>query len=108
MKYAEAVKKLSTDKPRENYLLLTFGYGNKVILPYKDGSTLLSMFLGAEKFLDDYGKPKRIVEFDKESITCQVMPHQEYRRLKLAALLQITPEELKEYEEQEANKPPET
>ena len=84
-------------------MLVTLGYNDHWVLPYKDGAALMLALNSAEKYSDEYRKPKRIVEFDRNSVTCQIMPYQEYQRIKIAALLNILPEELEEFANKEAD-----
>lgn len=96
MEITEAIKKVRTEKPRENYMVFELSYDNKFLLPHKDGVALLSALATAEKLHDRYGDPKRIVELDRDQIVIKAMSYQEYERYKIAALLNITPEEVKE------------
>lgn len=97
MDYKEAVKKVQAKKPKENLLLVTLGYDNKILLPHKDGIALLAALNSAEQFNDPYGKPHSITEMDRSKITIAQMSHEEYERYKIAALLGITVEEVKEH-----------
>ena len=104
MELAEAIKKVKAEKPQENFMVLEFSYNNKFLVPHKDGVAIMAALANAEKLIESYGDPKRIVEIDREHITTRFMAHTEYQRFKLAALLNITPTEVKEMMEA-ANKP---
>ena len=96
MDYKEAVKKVQTRKAKENFLLFTLGYDNKVVLPYKDGIALLAAFSNAEQFNDPYNKQHSIGELDRSKISTTTLSQEEYERYKIAALLNMTLEEVKE------------
>ena len=95
MDYAEALKKVSAIKPKENYMLIQLAYDVKLILPYKDGVAFMSALNNAEQMKEPYNEQHRITEFDRASITAVVMSNAEYIRFKIAALLGVKPEEVK-------------
>ena len=107
MDYAEAVKKVRAEKPKDNFMVIKFDqdYSSGIVLPHKDGVALLSTLANAEKLVDRYSEPKRIGEINRDHVTTMSMSHQEYERFKIAALLDITPDEVKEIQEA-ANKQP--
>lgn len=95
MDYKEALEKVQGGKPRDNYMLVTLGYSNKFILPYKDGVTLMATLAHAEQLHEPYNEQHRIGEIERGSITTNVMAHDEYIRFKVAALLGVSPDEVK-------------
>jgi hypothetical protein len=70
-----------------NYMILTFGYGHKVILPYKDAIVLLGALEKGEMLSESYGKETTIKDFDKDSVTVAFMGFQEYAEIKLKSIL---------------------
>lgn len=106
MELTEALKKVRAEKPKENFMLLEFSYNNKIIVPHKDGVAVLNALVNAERYQDDYNKPRRVVEVERDQFRSTALSYAEYERLKLAALLNLTPEEVKELMELQ-NKPPE-
>ncbi len=100
----EAIKKVRTEKPKDNLMVLEFGYDHKIILPHKDGSTILAALLNAERLRESYGDPTRVTELERDMVKIQTMSYAEYERIKVAALLHLTPNEVKEMMEA-ANKP---
>lgn len=108
MELAEAIKKVKAEKLQENYMVLEFSYNNKYLLPHKDGVAILAALANAEKLSDSYGDPKRITEIERESVTTRFMSHAEYTRFKLAGLLHIQPDEVKEMMEAANNPTPKT
>ena len=106
MDYSDAVKKVRAEKPKENFMTISFdtGYNRRIVLPQKDGAALLALLSNAEVIQDGYSDPKRIVEVPREMCTTTFLSHQEYERYKIAGLLNLTPDEVKEMMEA-ANKP---
>ena len=100
--YLEAMKKVSVLKPKENYLVIELYYDNKIILPYKDGITLMAALNNAEHLKETYNEPHRITGLNRDVIKTTVMSHEDYSRYKIAALLNITIDELKEHEKMAA------
>lgn len=98
MNYAEALKKVSAEKPKDNYMVIQmdFSYKDKLLLPYKTGVALLETLAQAEKLVEPYDKPKHIAELDRDTVSIKMMSHQEYARFKIGALLGLTPEEVLE------------
>lgn len=94
MDYDEALKKVQGTKPKENYMMVTLSYGNKIILPYKDGVTLMTALASAEQLHEPYDGQHRISGIERDSITSAVMAHGEYVRIKIAALLGVKPSEV--------------
>jgi len=102
MKYEEALKLVQTKKPKDNYMLIELSYDRKLIIPYKDAITLLSSLANAEQLNEHYNEPHRIVGLERDSFHSRIFSHEEYERYKIAALLNITPDEVKEHMKQAA------
>lgn len=96
MEYKDAVKKVQARKVKDNYLLVTMGYDNKILLPHKDGILFMTALANAEQFNDPYSKPPTITEMAKDKIVLAPMSQEEYERYKIAALLNMTIDEVKE------------
>lgn len=97
-KYQEAIKVIQAKKPKENYLLIQISYDTKIVLPYKDGLTFMASLAVAEQLTEHYEKPTRITGFVRETITTRVLSFQEYERYKIAALLNVAPGDIEEFE----------
>lgn len=95
MEYAEALKKVTANKPKENYMVITLSYNSKIVLPYKDGVAFMQTLVNAEQLHEPYQEQHRISELRRDAISTTVMPHAEYVRFKIAALLGVEPEEVK-------------
>ena len=104
MEYAEAVKKVRAEKPKDNFMILKFGYDNKILVPHKDGVIIVAALLNAERLKESYNEPHRILEIERDLLEIQTMSYIEYERFKIAGLLNVTPQEVKEMAEK-ANQP---
>mgnify|MGYP003509925449 CR=1 FL=1 len=98
MEYKEAVKKIQARKPKDNYMIIKMGYENTVVLPHKDGMSLIASLATAEQYNDPYGKVHSITELDRNKITVTTMSSDEYDRHKIAVLLGMTLDEVKEHQ----------
>jgi hypothetical protein len=108
MNYAEAAKIVKAEKPKDNFMILEFAYNAKFIVPHKEGVAIIAAMVNAEKLQDGYGDPKRIVEIERDYLSTRWMSYAEYQRYKIAGLLNITPDEVKEMMEAEAQPKPVT
>ncbi len=87
-------------------MLFSFGHSLTVILPHKDGSVLLQAMVNAECLKGEYSSEStRIIELDRGDFTAKNMSWQEYERIQIAALLNISPEEVKEFAERAERQP---
>lgn len=96
MDYTAALKKVRAEKPAENFMVLEFGYDNKIVVAHKDGVTVLAALASAEKLKESYGENPRISDLEREFVKFQHLSVQEYQRIKVATLLGISPNEVKE------------
>ena len=97
MEYLEAVKKVQAKKLKENYLVIQLSYNNKIVLPHKEGIMFLTSLGNAEKFKEDYNEPHRITSLDRSDITSTLMSGEEYEQYKIAALLNVSIEDVKAF-----------
>jgi len=97
MEYKEAVKKVQAAKPRDNYMVIKFGYEQTLILPHKDGIAFMESLSCAEQLNDPYNKAHTIGELERSKISITTMSCVEYERYKIAALLGVTIDEVKEF-----------
>lgn len=96
-KYQAALKEVRTVKGRDNFMLIEISYDKKMVLPYKDGLTLMAALINAEELKKTYGDPGRINPWDMDALTTRIMSYTEYEQYKIAALLNITVEQVKEF-----------
>ena len=95
MKYQEALKKVQTIKPKDNFMVIEASYNNKIILPYKDGVVFLTALNNAETLVESYGDKTRISGFGRDAITSRIMSHEEYEQIKISNLLNISVDDVK-------------
>lgn len=99
--YEKAKKTAQTVKKRDNYIVVRISYEASLILPYKEGLAFIQAMGGAEQLSTTYNKPHRIQSIDPELLKVGVMSPEDYDRYKIAALLNVTIDDLKLYEEQQ-------
>jgi hypothetical protein len=90
-------KKLSENSP--NYLIVKFGYDNRMLLPYKAGVALLQALEEAEQYCYSYDGNDKISPFNRENLEMQIMPSDDVRRIRMAQLIGCTARELKDAQE---------
>lgn len=96
-KFNKALKKLySKELPKENFLLIRFDYYKQLVLPYEEGIKLMSTLKNAQLMEDNYGKPKKFTSFSTTDFTTSILTREEYEYIKIAAMLNVTVEELKQ------------
>jgi hypothetical protein len=94
MDLQEAAKKLATEKQRDNYMVLEFAYDTKILVPYKDGLSILAGLASAEKLNERYSNPVSLEEIPREAVNTRMVSYTEYQRLKMAELMGLTVEEV--------------
>lgn len=97
MDYKEALKTVQAKKTRENFMLISFGYSLKLILPYKDGLAFMESVSNGEMLSEPYNEAPRIKGIERNVITVDHLSRDTYERYKIAELLGITVDEVKEY-----------
>lgn len=97
-KYEEALKKVYSKTPKDNFLIIEFDYKNNVLLPYDEGIKFLGCLKQAELYQEPYGKAKAIVPFDEATFKTRILSRKEYEDIKVASLLGVTLDELRESE----------
>lgn len=100
--YQKALKTVQTKKAKDSYMVIEFGYSNKVILPHKEGIILLTSLNTAEHFEEAYSGVSRIEPFDREKLKASIMSAEEYQQYKIAMLLNVPVQEIRDYEKQAA------
>ena len=98
--YDEALKKIYSKTPKDNFIAIDFDYNKSILLPYDDGLKLLACLKQAELLEEPYNKPKRIGSFEANYFKTKILSRKEYEDIKVAALLGVTVEELNAKEEQ--------
>jgi len=95
MEYPEALKRVRAEKPKENFMAITFTV-SRIVLPHKDGLVFMQALANAEKLVGGYYDPHRISEIPPDEIVATPFSHQEYENYKIAGLLDITLADVKE------------
>lgn len=98
MNYETAAKQVRAAKKPESYLVFRFNYGERYILPHKEGLALLQSMSAAEQIPSYFNKtdPPVIKQIGTSSISIDAMSQEEYEEIKIAALLGIPLDDLKE------------
>ena len=93
--YTSALAKVKAENPANNYLCIEIDNGLKIVLPYIDGMTLMTALNNAEQLDERYGDPGRINPLERRSICSFILSGVDYQYYKMAALLNMTFEELR-------------
>lgn len=98
MNYEAAAKQVRANKKRDTYLVFTFNYGDRYVLPHADGIALMTALQSAEKMPLYFGsgKPPEISQVGTGAVRVEPMSQEEYEDIKIAALLNIPLEVLAE------------
>ena len=94
-KYEEAVKKLKAKKPPENYMVVQLSYGTKLVLSHKAGLALITAHENAELLKESYSDKCMIIPIERDAISTQFMSLQEYQQIKIANILNVSIEDVK-------------
>lgn len=97
MEFKEALKLVQSKKIKENFLLIEMYYDRKILLPYKEGMAFIASLANAEQYKDTYGKPRCIIELDKECFKVTPLSALEYEQIKIATLLNVSVEDVQEH-----------
>ena len=104
MNYAEAAKQVrSVKKQADSYLVFRFSYGERFILPHKDGLNLLQAMSAAEQIPSYFpsDKPPEIKQAGSGAVSVEAMSQKEYENIKIAALLGVSIQDLEAAQKQE-------
>lgn len=94
-KHARAKKIVQTSSVKDGYLIVTIGYNTELVLPYKDGISVMAALVNAEQF-SGYGQEKKIGRLERDSFKATVLSYQDYEQYKIAVILGISYDDLKE------------
>lgn len=92
----DAKKKITSVKPKENYLRIKLGYDNILVLPYKDGIKFVESLSYAQRIEGDYGSRKRMIPLEKGMVEISPLSAEEFTRYQIATMLDISIDELPE------------
>jgi hypothetical protein len=99
--YEDALKKIYSKTPKDNFLLIEFDYSKSLCLPYEEGLKFLSCLKTAELYEDRYNKAKNIQPLSGDHFKTKVLSRKDYEDIKVAALLGVTVDELLAEKEKE-------
>lgn len=95
MNYAEALKKAQSIKTSDCYWVIELSYDNKIVLPHKAGVGFIDSLAQAEVLKDRYSEQHGIAPVDRSAIAIRQMSRIEYEQYKIAGLLLLTIEEVR-------------
>ena len=90
----EALKKVQSEKPKDNFMLINIDYNNNIIVPYKDGLAIVAALVNAEILKEGYSEKTRITALERHTFNPKVLSRAEYERIKMAMLLDVDPKDL--------------
>lgn len=96
MDYKEAVKHVTAMKNKPNMMIVNLSYNQRVILPYADGLALMAALQQAEILSDRYAQQISIKPMSQDSVTCAVISRDDYDQIKIAELLGVSLDAVKE------------
>lgn len=94
MNFAEAEKQVKAEKPKENLMVIPFGYDHKIVVPYKDGVEIIEALANAA-LKEEYGELPHFTGVERHHFNPTIMSREEYALIKIGALLKVDYKELK-------------
>lgn len=95
IRYEDAAKQVKAEKPKENLMVIPFGYDHKIVLPYKDGLKIIEALANAEVLKEEYGEIAYFTGIERHHFNPTLMSRDEYELIKIASVLQVDYKELK-------------
>lgn len=96
MGYQEALKKVQAIKNKENFLMVSMGWEQKYVFPYKEGLAFIAAFENALRFKNEYEGHSRLLPINHDQIDFHIMSRQEYEDIQIAGLLNLKLSEVRE------------
>ena len=97
IRYEDAAKQVKAEKPKENMMVIPFGYDYKIVVPYKDGVKIIEALANAEVLKEEYGELPHFTGIERHHLNPTLMPRDEYELIKLAGVLRVDYRELKKH-----------
>lgn len=94
-KYKAAAKKVSAAKPPENFMVVQLSYDTRLVLSHKAGLALITALENAELFKESYSEKCKIIPIERDAISTRFMSLQEYQQIKIANILNVSLEDVK-------------
>lgn len=93
--FGEAVTRVQAETPRCNFMVIGFGY-NKIVVPFDAGTIIVAQMKMAESYEKSYSSSAKITPIKADNgFSAELLSHAEYSDIKVAALLEISPEDVK-------------
>jgi hypothetical protein len=109
--YKEAKKTVQAQKHKGMYMVIHFDAGGwntdlRLVLPYDQGVAFIAPLQHAEQLQKINGEPVRITHLERDKIKITTLSREDYETYKMAALLGVSIDDLRAFEEQPSNPPP--
>ena len=95
IRYEDAAKQVKAEKPKENLMVIPFGYDYKIVLPYKDGVKVIEALANAEVLKEEYSELPHFTGIERHHLNPTLMSRDEYELIKIASVLKVDYKELK-------------
>ena len=90
----EEAKELIKEAMAPPFLRIKFSYSTEIVLPYLKGIELLTLLAEAEKYSEDYRRPK-IESLSDEDISMSILSSKDRDIIKMSMLLNIDVQDIK-------------
>ena len=95
VRFEDVAKQVKAEKPKENLMVIPFGYDHKIVIPYKDGVKIIEALANAEVLKEDYGEIAYFTGIERHHLNPTLMSRNEYELIKIASVLKVDYKELK-------------
>ena len=96
MEFTEALKKVQTNKNQDNFILVSMGWDQKYVFPYKEGMECIAAFEHALCFKEDYDNNSRLIPIKRDHLAFHVLSREDYENIQIAGLLNLKLSQIKE------------
>ena len=95
VRFEDVAKQVKAEKPKENLMVIPFGYDHKIVLPYKDGVKIIEALANTEVLKEECGEIAHFTGIERHHLNPTLMSRDEYELIKIASVLQVDYKELK-------------
>lgn len=96
MEFTEALKKVQASKNQDNFILVSMGWDQKYVFPYKEGLAFITAFERALRFMEDYDGNYQLIPIDRDHPTFHVLSREDYENIQITGLLNLKLSQIKE------------
>ena len=96
MQFSEALKKVQASKNQDNFILVSLGWDQKYVFPYKEGLAFIAAFEHALYFKEDYDNNSRLTPLNRDHLAFHVLSREDYENIQIAGLLNLKLSQIKE------------